>query len=415
MITVKNRDQCRLCGSTDLENFLTLENVPFFDEVITADSIGKEFIYPMKLYFCNDCMSVQTLHDVDLHEYYSSYQYVASNSMFIRQYMGMLAKEAFLRFGIKPGDAVIDIGAADGYMLSCFKDLGANVLGYEAAENLAVLAKDLDIAVLTKLFTPETVKEVPEEFKQVQAIVLLHTFDHLTDPGSFLDTVREILDPERGVLILEVHDLQDIVKKCESALFGHEHATYLHVGSMNRLLARKGFKLLDYNFIDRRLMRGSSMLIAAGLAGCQLAQKTPFALTAFEALDQLSTLREFNSSVARAYRNLRSYIAAEKAKGRRLAGYGGWGRGVTTLAMGGLNKSYLEFVVDKNTKLHGCFTPATHLEIVPPSYVTRERIDEVVVFNYAYLDEITEMHSQFIAEGGAITSVIQVMDSGNNL
>lgn len=415
MIAIKHRSQCRLCGSTDLENFLTLENVPFFDEVITADRIGKEFIYPMSLYFCNDCRSVQSLHDVDLQEYYSSYQYVASNSMFIRQYMGMLATESFGRFGIKPGDAVIDIGAADGYMLSCFKDLGARVLGYEAAENLAVLAKDLGIPVLTKLFTSETVKEVPAEFKKVQVIVLLHTFDHLADPGSFLDTVKEILDPERGVLILEVHDLQDIVKKCESALFGHEHATYLHVGSMSRLLARNGFTLLDYNFIDRQLMRGSSMLIAAGLEGCKLARKAPFDLKSFEVLDQLTTLQEFSLAVTRAYSNLRSYILAEKNKGRRLAGYGGWGRGVTTLAMAGLNESYLEFVVDKNTNLHGCFTPASHLEIVSPSHVTRDRVDEVIVFNYAYIEEIRDVHRQFIADGGTVQSVIEVMDSGKKL
>lgn len=411
MITVTKRNQCRLCASFDVERFLTFENVPFFDEVITADRIGKEFIYPMHMYFCNDCKSVQTLHDVDIHEYYSSYQYVASNSLFIRQYMRLLAKECVQRFGIKPGDAVIDIGAADGYMLSCFKDLGARVLGYEAAKNLAVLAKEKGVPVLTKLFTAETVTEIPQDFAMVQVVILLHTFDHLTDPGPFLETVKQILDPERGVLILEVHDLQDIVRKCESALFGHEHATYSHVGSISRLLARKGFKLLDYNFIDKRLMRGSSMLIVAGLEGCQLSPQKPLDLSAFETLDQLSTLKEFSSAVARAYGNLRLYIKSEKSKGKRLAGYGGWGRGVTTLAMAGLDKSYLEFVADKNVNLHGCFTPATHLEIVSPAYITRDRIDEVVVFNYAYLDEIKDAHSQFIADGGVIKSVIEIMDS----
>jgi hypothetical protein len=37
------------------------------------------------------------------------------------------------------------------------------------------------------------------------------------------------------------------------------------------------------------------------------------------------------------------------------------------------------------------------------------------VFNYAYLDEIRDVHSQFIADGGTIKSVIEVMDSGNYL
>jgi hypothetical protein len=83
--------------------------------------------------------------------------------------------------------------------------------------------------------------------------------------------------------------------------------------------------------------------------------------------------------------------------------------------MAKLNESYLDFVVDKNTSLHGCFTPASHLQIVSPSYVTRDRVDELIVFNYAYIEEIRDAHRQFVEDGGTIKSVLEVMDSGRSL
>ena len=44
----------------------------------------------MELYFCNDCASVQTQHDVNITDYYQDYQYVASKSKFMTNYMNKL-------------------------------------------------------------------------------------------------------------------------------------------------------------------------------------------------------------------------------------------------------------------------------------------------------------------------------------
>ena len=165
--------------------------------------------------------------------------------------MQALVEHCRRRFGMRPGDKVIEVGAADGYLLSLFKDEGASTLGFEAAENLCQLAEKngspgRQCAVHHGLAQPGSA-----DFKQTQLLVLLHTFDHLFDPAPFLDVVRQVLDPERGVLLLEVHDLQDIYVKRETALFGHEHATYLHYGSMKRFLARHGFRLVDFNFLPK--------------------------------------------------------------------------------------------------------------------------------------------------------------------
>jgi hypothetical protein len=313
------------------------------------------------------------------------------------------------RLGLRPGDRVIEVGAADGYLLSIFNGKGAKTLGFEAAENLCQLASDNGVNVINALFTKESLELIPEDFKTAQLLVLLHTFDHLSDPAPFLDAVRQVLDPKRGVFLIEVHDLKDIYSKHETALFGHEHATYLHYGSMTRLLKRHGFRVIDFNFLSKEVCRGSSMLVAATPEGSELSSAPN--LFAFESpeLDKLSTFLQFQAAVSRSFARLRQYVESGKSTGNRFAGYGGWGRGVTTLAMAGLTANHLEFVVDGNRNLHGCYTPVTSLPIVGPESVNKQAVDEIIVFNYAYINEIRNTLSEFIDNGGKVVSVIDLL------
>ena len=407
--TVTKRSRCRLCSSANLTQFLRFDAIPFFDEVVTQQTRGREFSYPMELYFCSDCSSVQSQHDVNLLQYYHSYQYVASHSPFIRKYMQALVEHCQRRLGLQAADKVIDVGAADGYLLSLYKGKGASTLGFEAAGNLCQLAADNGVPVVNALFTKESLDLIPADFKKTQLLVLLHTFDHLYDPAPFLDTVRQVLDPKRGILLLEVHDLQDIYVKRETALFGHEHATYLHYGSMSRFLKRHGFRIVDFNFLAKDMCRGSSMLVAATLEGSEVAEAPKLASFANPRLDELSTFMDFQASVSRSFSNLRRYIEDQRGRGRRCAGYGGWGRGVTTLAMAQLGEKHLEFVVDGNPNLHGCYTPVTGFRITGPDSVTSGAVDEVIVFNYGYIEEIRNTLSDFIAKGGTVVSVIDLL------
>jgi len=364
----------------------------------------------MELYFCNDCCSVQTQHDVNLSEYYQSYQYVASNSKFMNNYLEALVSYCQTHLGLKKGDKIIEVGAADGYLLSLFNRAGANSIGFEAAENLCDLAKKNNVNVINALFTKDTLGLIPADFQKVQFFVLLHTFDHLYDPAPFLETVCEVLDPKRGVLLLEVHDLADIYTKCETALFGHEHATYLYYGSMKRFLHRYGLRIIDFNFLDKSICRGSSMLIVATPFGSSLVESANLASFEKPELDKLSTLLNFQEIVSKAFARLRNYIEDGKLQGKRFVGYGGWGRGVTTLAMSGLNKNHLEFVVDGNPNLHGCYTPVTGFQIKGPDSINRDSIDKVIVFNYAYIKEISELLTDFIKSGGEVISVIDLLN-----
>lgn len=407
--SINKRGKCRLCDSRNLSKFMHFDNIPFFDEVVTPDICGKEFTYHMDLYFCNECKSVQTQHDVNLVKYYKTYQYIASNSNFVRDYMHSLVSYCKKNLGLKNSDKVIEIGAANGYLLSLFKQNGAEVLGFEAAQNLCEIANEQNIHVINELFTEKSLKVMPSKFRQVDFFILLHTFDHLYDPAPFLDLVVTCLNPKTGILLIEVHDFNDIYHKCETALFGHEHATYLHYDSMSRLLHRHGLRIVDFNFLDKNLCRGSSMLIAATPKDSSIKQLRDLNEFSSPKLDDLDSLVRFKQNVEHSFANLKNHVETGLTQGKKYVGYGGWGRGVTTLAMAKFTKKHLQFVVDGNAKLHGGFTPATKIPIKGPDSITIDTADEVIVFNYAYIDEIKSLLGDYIKSGGKVISVLDLL------
>lgn len=412
--TIAHRKACRLCGSTDVRRFLHFDSIPFFDEVIPAERLGKEFLAPMDVYWCGACCSVQSQHDVNVSSYYTDYQYVASDSEFIRTFMQELARQTFDRFGMKPGDHVLEVGSADGYQLACFQDLGAIGLGFEPAENLCELSRKRGVAVSTDLFTSETFHRIPEAFRPAQCFVLLHTFDHLLDPAPFLDAVRLALDPERGVLIIEVHDLQEIVRRRETSLFGHEHATFLQLNTMKRLLESRGFVLLDANFVPQNMRRGNSMLIAAGLKGCRHKPAVEVRQEDYAYLDDWNTYQEFETVIYGSFNRLRAYVQDKVNSGKKVAGYGAWGRGVTTMAMAKLTGKDLVFVCDRNPFLHGKFTPGSQVPIMPPEHLFSNPPDEVIVFNYGYMEEIRRQLDPYTQAGGRLVSVLDLLGGTMN-
>ncbi len=416
---IHHRSACRLCGAASPRRFLHFANMPLTDDFVTAARRGQEFRADLDIYFCPACGAAQTLHDVDVGDYYRDYRYTVSASPLARRFMQRLAEETFRRFQLRPGARVLEIGSGDGHQLACFRDCGARVLGFEPSRDLVAASRAAGVDALQCLFGAETVARIPSDMRPAQVVLLTYTFDHLPDPPGFLEAVRPVLDPERGVLLIEVHDLAKIVARCETCLFEHEHTIYLHEPSMERALERSGFKLLTADLLPEKERRGNSLLVAAGLrAGEHDALTLPRPLPGREGssprdpLDDWATYERFGQRVEQAHAGLRAYVRKQLAQGRRVAGYGAGGRGVMTLAMAGLTAGDVVFLCDRNASFHGLYTPATHVPVVPPERLLAEPIDEVIVFSYGYMDEIRAELREFEARGGRFTSVLDLLSCG---
>jgi SAM-dependent methyltransferase len=404
-ITVSTRTTCRICGGSDLRRFFRHERAPFTDEFVTAETAGSEFLHDVDVHWCAGCGTAQTLHDVDVTGYYRDYGYTVSGSSFATSFMEAAAEASCARFGLRPGDSVIEVGSGDGAQLLAFQQRGLRVLGVEPSDPLCAASRAAGVPVAQILFGPDSVDELPREALPAQAVLLSYTFDHLPDPVGFLAAAREVLDPERGVLLIEVHDLEKIVARREICLFEHEHSIYLTSLSFERLLDRAGFDLLSLEVVPEQVRRGNSLLVAATPKGSSLVPDAVIDHGDAARLEDWTTLSRFQTEVDASLARL----AAHVRETGRVAGYGAGGRGVITLAAAGLDAGDVAYLCDGNSSFHGLLAPKTHVPIVPPEHAFADPVDEIVVFSFGYLREIERTLEPHTLAGGRIVSMLDLL------
>lgn len=411
--SIHERQSCRACGAPSLREFLAFDSLPFTDDFVAPTSApDAEFRHRLGINWCTECATVQTRQDVDVSEYYRDYRYTVAGSAFAMQFMNRLAEVTMSRFGVRPNDVVLEIGSGDGEQLAAFQRRGCRVLGFEPSADLTRASHASDVPALQCLFDAESASLIPEEMRPAQAVVLTYTFDHLPDPVPFLRAVHGVLDAERGVLIVEIHHLGDIVSRAETCLFEHEHSIYLTPLTVSRMLARAGFALLSTTLLPDSERRGNSLLFAAAPMGTSLAadeSASPAALSRWNAFDDFTTYTDFSADAQARLGALREYVREARAAGRRIAGYGAGGRGVLTIAQAGLTVDDIEYVCDGNTAFHGKLMPASRVPVVSPSHLHADPVDEVIVFSYGYLAEIRRSQADLEASGVKFASLLELL------
>ncbi len=406
---IHRRDVCRICSVRGLRRFLHFNDMPFTDDFISAQEKGTEFLAALDIYWCPECKTAQTLHDVEVTDYYRGYRYTASRSPFAQQFMRRLAEETFQRFDLRSGDKVIEVGSGDGYQLSCFKKLGAKVLGFEPSAELTKASQAAHVPVSQCLFTADTVQSIPTAMRPAHVVLLTYTFDHLPDPLQFLRAVHDVIDEDRGLLLIEVHDLEKIMERRETCLFAHEHSVYLNELTMKRLLERAGFKLLTAQLVPESERRGNSLLVAAAL---QQSSRQPEPFTRYESLAHMEswpTYAAFGDETEKSYAGLRDYVRSRTDAGLRLAGYGAGGRGVMALAMADLHDGDIAYLCDQNESFHNLLTPRSHIRVAAPDRLLTDPTDEAIVFSFGYMNEIRQQLKPYETGGGRLTSLLALL------
>lgn len=404
---IRERHACRICGARGTSVFLDLGSAPFTDDFVLPADAGREFTAPMRVAVCTDCWTVQTLHDVDVSDYYRDYRYTVAASGFARRFMARLADATLERFGPGRDARVIEIGSGDGAQLAQFQQRGARVLGFEPSADLCRASVAAGVPVAQCLFGADTVDEIPADMRPAHVVLLTYTFDHLPEPLPFLEAVRSVVEPSRGVLVIEVHDLEQIMARRETCLFEHEHSIYLTSETFRRVLARAGFELLTTGLLGAGERRGNSLLVVAAPAGTEHAADPPDGLA--RDFDRWDTYAGFGADVERSHDALRAWVRERRAAGRRVAGWGAGGRGVMTLAYAGLGPDDVAYLVDRNPSAHGHVAPGSHVPVVAPAHLDEEPVDDLIVFSYGYMAEIEDQVRRDIRSRPRLVSLLDLL------
>jgi SAM-dependent methyltransferase len=409
-VSIHFLNQCRACSSPQLKRFLHLPAMPLTDDFIPQEKFGREFRHDIDVFVCEQCFTAQTQHDVDMGDYYEDYQYAVGGSQTASHFMRLLAGNLISKyFSGQKGRKVLEVGSGDGVQLLAFKELGCEVLGYEPSSSLTRAAESRGIPTIQGLFTPDSASRLPEPFKSADVVMLSYTFDHLPQPREFIAAARSILNPETGLLVVEIHDLQKIFERQEYCLFEHEHSIYLTTATAAALCAREGMTIIDFDLVPEADRRANSLIFVATPNDSRFAEKFPAAkLSVSDEFNTFSFYERQAGFIQRGIENLDAFVNRVTLAGKTIAGYGAGGRGVMTLgAMQTAPK--LRYLADKKPKRPGLVVPKSGIPLVGLAAFKESSVDEILVFSFGYMKEIQAELSAFGYQPRQFHSLLDVL------
>jgi len=399
----RRREDCRLCGSTDLRLVLPLTPTPPANAFVEASCAHiPQRSFPLDVFFCRVCHHVQLLDVVDPRVLFENYVYVSGTSpVFVRHFQDY-AQALMQRFAPKAGSLVVDIGSNDGTMLRFFKEAGFSVLGIDPATRIASRATAEGIETLPAFFDRALANTIVAQRGTAALVVANNVFAHADNLAEITDAISDLLAPE-GVFAFEVSYLLDVVEKTLFDTIYHEHLDYHGVAPLKRFFAAHG---LDLFAAERVQTHGGSLRgYVQRQGGTYPADGSLDRLIELElqyGLDRPETFVKFALDIERKGRALRALIDELRGRGMRVAGYGAPAKATTFCHHFGLGADMLEYVVDDSPLKQGLLTPGIHIPVVPASVLENERPDYLVILAWNFAETIIEKLEAFRAAGGKI-------------
>ena len=141
--------QCLICES-DYQPFVDLGDMPIANAFATKEELVDEYTFPMQVGFCESCHMVQLIEQPDREKmFHENYAFFSSTSNYMKEHFKHFANSVSKLQDLNKDSFVVEIGSNDGIMLQNFVIDKIPCLGVEPSKNVAQVASDKGIEVIT--------------------------------------------------------------------------------------------------------------------------------------------------------------------------------------------------------------------------------------------------------------------------
>jgi hypothetical protein len=205
-----------------------------------------------------------------------------------------------------------------------------------------------------------------------------------------------------GVLLLQYHSLDTIIRCGQWNALRHGHYAYYSTTALAAMLTANGFSPRMAWHFD--LYGGTVLLAASREADAHVRPAGP--VQALLAEDTRVGVRDpavigglQRNAQARA-QALRDWLVAERSAGSTVLGYGAASRAVALLRWAGVDRALLPAVVDASPAKQGLRMPGTDIPVVSPAQLATRQPDAVLLFLADLLAEVRAAFPEVEAAGG---------------
>ena len=391
-----------MCNSNRLFKAVSLSPTPPGNDFLTVEELGREEqLYPLDLYFCEDCFHVQLGHIVNpLVLYQKNYTYVSATSNHFVNHLKDYAVDMINKFNLKASSFVVDIGSNDGTCLSFFQDNGMKVLGVDPATNIAQQATENGIETIADFFNYDLAIKLRKKYGAAAYITSHNACAHI---DNLLDVVKGVefwLD-ESGVFVLEVGYLVDVYTNTWFDTIYHEHLDFHTVAPFEKLFERAGMEIIG---VDRISPQGGSIRVFSQKKNGKYERDDSvnelIELERVLGLDKLRTFYDFEDKINLVRKKLHKLVYELKANNKTIAGFGAPTKATTLMSHFGIDESILDFIVDDNPLKQGLYTPISHIPVLSADALYDRKPDYVLILAWNFASPIMKNHKKYSDEIG---------------
>ena len=355
---------CRACRGHDGAVVLDLGNQPASDSFPEASDPGPDPVYPLQMWLCSTCGLAQLVADPTV--------------------------PAEPR-GAEPAALVAQAAEAVGRVQAAgLLPVGATVGEYGSPHG----------GSWQQLLADRGLKPVADT-EPADVIIDCFGMMHAADQHAALAARTARLN-SGGVLLLQYHSLETIVRHGQWNALRHGHYAYYSTTALTNILTAHGLRPRTAWRFD---LYGGTVLLAVSAAGEGFAgpDAVIHSLLASEArtgvLDP-TVLSGLQHDTERRAVSLRDWLAAERAAGRTVLGYGAASRAVALLCQAGIDSSLLPGIVDASPGKHGLRMPGSDIPVLDTAALRAARPDSALLFVADLLTEVRADFPEVEAAGG---------------
>ena len=368
--TIINRKVC-ICKNK-LKQKINFGNLPLINNYTIKKNLKK---YPTIISQCQNCLLIQLKYSVpDKLLFPNNYSYLSGNSKEkINNFISILAK--IKKTSKKKNPQILDIGSNDGSFLEIVKKKYPKVLGVEPT-NTARNAIKKGINTIKKSLNFKLAKKILNKYSKFDFIIASNFFAQTNNLKEILKSIKLILD-KKGLLIVEVQYLYELLLQKGFDSFHHEHVAYYTLSSITKLLEKYNLYVFD---AEKLKVHGGMLRVYISLNKKPITKKMKKILASENDRNIINKIKNLNLFRIKFSNKLNKFFYNLKKKGKKIYGIGAAPRACVMLNSANLTKNEIDLVgeVSKSLKCNK-YVPGTNIMVRNEKKIIKDKPDYVVI------------------------------------